>query len=208
MSSIGSFKTRIVNELCENAVKYKEYYVEKEYLLFSPELKNRKYYIISCKKDNFMHLTGLKYHSPSEFYNKCIDFSLKDSDIPDLSREEKGNIRRKIQSLPKMNGLFNFGVIIQEDFVKNDVCCSIASTNLDITLGFCAPNDKNIVKPKTLLKGFKNIKDDAPLSTLILERNVGEELFGKILYGDKEQIYLYSLEEIVTDELKEKVFSR
>ena len=196
-----SFKQRVVNDLIAVANQFRDRFVDKEYLIFSSKMLNRKYYIISTNEDNFMHLTGIRYSSAIDFYNKCIDGTLVESDINIPSNKVRGSVRRKINALPNLINLFNSQVLVEEDFNHNDVFCSLASTNLDITIGFCAPNVNGVVRPKTLLKGYAGFTDDATLAELILERKRGEELFTKILCGDKDIIINNGLSSLVDPKL-------
>ena len=54
-----SFKERIRQEAIKEAKRYKEIYVDYEYLICSEAFVKRKYYIINAEKDNFQHLTGV-----------------------------------------------------------------------------------------------------------------------------------------------------
>ena len=200
MSNV-SFKTRVVNDLIAVAPLFKNIFIDKEYLIFSSKMVNRNYYIISSVPGNFMHLTGIKFRNSVNFYNKCINGTLVETDINIPSNKEKGNIRRKINALPNLVNLFNNEVLVEENFTHNNVHCSLASTDLDITIGFCKPNIDNVVKPMTLMKGYSGFSDDAILAELILERKRGEELFTKILCGDKDIIINNGLASLVDPKL-------
>lgn len=196
-----SFKQRVVNDLIAVATQFRDRFVDKEYLIFSSKMVNRKYYIISTNEDNFMHLTGIRYSSAIDFYNKCIDGTLVESDISITSNKEKGSIRRKINALPNLVNIFNDEVIVEENFSHNNVHCSLASTDLDITIGFCKPNIDNVVRPMTLLKGYNGFSDNSPVAELILERKRGERFFSKILCGDRDIILSNGLASLVAPEL-------
>jgi len=196
-----SFKQRVINDLITVAPQFKSTFIDKEYLIFSSKTVNRNYYIISSVPGNFMHLTGIKFRNSVNFYNKCINGTLVETDINIPSNKEKGNIRRKINALPNLVNLFNNEVLVEENFTHNNVHCSFASTDLDITIGFCKPNIDNVVKPMTLMKGYSGFNDNAPIAELILERKRGEELFTKILCGDKDIIINNGLASLVDPKL-------
>lgn len=54
-----SFKERVRLEIIKAAKKYKEIYVDYEYLICSEAFAKRSYYIVDAEKDNFQHLTGV-----------------------------------------------------------------------------------------------------------------------------------------------------
>ena len=54
-----SFKERIRQEIIKEAKRYKEIYVDYEYLICSEAFVKRNYYIVNAEKDNFQHLTGI-----------------------------------------------------------------------------------------------------------------------------------------------------
>ena len=195
-----SFIQRVINDLITVAPQFKSTFIDKEYLIFSSKMINRKYYIVSTNPDNFMHLTGIKTNSPIDFYNKCINGTLVEGDI-NIPSQEKGNIRRKIIVLPNLINLFSNDVLFEEDFSHNAVHCSFASTDLNVTIGFCKPNENNVARPMTLLKGYSGFNDGAALVELILERKRGEELFTKILCGDKDIIINNGLASLVDPKL-------
>jgi len=196
-----SFKQRVINDLIAVAPLFKSTFIDKEYLIFSSKMVNRNYYIISAVPGNFMHLTGIRLSSPIDFYNKCINGTLLESDINIPSNKEKGSIRRKINALPNLVNIFNNEVLVEENFSHNNVHCSLASTDLNITIGFCKPNVDNVVKPMTLLKGYNGFSDNSPVAELILERKRGERFFSKILCGDKDIILSNGLASLVAPEL-------
>ena len=54
-----SFKKRVCLEIIKAAEKYKEIYLDYEYLICSEAFLKKKYYIVDAQKDNFQHLTGV-----------------------------------------------------------------------------------------------------------------------------------------------------
>lgn len=193
-----SFKKKIINTLKSVAPKFKDYYIDNEYLIFSSKMKERRYYIISSNTDNFMHLTGIKYLSAEGFFDKCVNGDLKESDININNTEEKGNIRRKITVLSNIINLFSKEILIQENYKHNKISCSIASTDFNVTLGFCSPSSRNVVRPKTLLKGCSGFAESAFKPELVLVRKKGEKRFSRILYGNSEIIKFNDLTDLVT----------
>ena len=137
-----SFKERIRQEMIKEAKRYKEVYVDYEYLICSEAFAERDFYIVDAEKDNFQHLTGVHSKiSAHSFFEKCVDGSLSEEDFDFIKkgqneRSVKGTVRRKIKALPDMMGLFGEGLQAEEGFKKNKVICSFAAESSNCTLGF------------------------------------------------------------------------
>lgn len=199
-----SFKERVRLELMAAAIKYKQIYVDYEYLICSEGFVQNSYYIIAGKEDNFQHLTGVHTNlKPKEFYFKCIQGVLSDSDFDfiKIGQDEKmvkGTVRRKMQSLPNMMELFKEGVQTEEGFKKNKVFCSFATADGKCTLGF---SDSQKARPKTLLKG-NELNNPKPVE-LILRKKSGQDLFHEFILGNKDTVLKYreKIENLVSEEL-------
>lgn len=178
-----SFKTRVKETLEECAIDYLTNFVEKKYTIYSSRFTKNTYYTIDAKKDNYLHLTGVKTNlKPEEFFDKCIDGTLKESDFDVGDKSKKGSIRRKITVLKTAVNLFDGTKLIsvQETFIKNKVVCSFATSDGSCTLGFILKENS---KPLTLLKGneldscypleliFETGTDDRPIGKIILNEN-------------------------------------
>ena len=176
-----TFKQRVLKEIIKSAKEYKENLVDYEYLIYSSEFNVKKYYIISAKEDNFLHLTGVITNlKPIEFYNKCIDCTLTEEDFEIGDKIRKGTIRRKIGVLSNATKMFLCKTLqAQENFIKNKVCCSFASTDFNCTLGF---TDNIKVKPKTLLKG-NELKNPIKIE-LIMRKKIDDVDFNETLLNE------------------------
>ncbi len=186
---------------------YYHYFVEYDYLLCSPAFKNRPYYIVSAEKNNYQHLTGVSYASSAEdFFDRCLDGTLTEADISftKCGRSEseiKGSVRRKINALPGIIGIFSGTCSVEEDFSKNRIFCSFATANTTCTLGFTFAAN---TKPMTLLNGNQlNIASSKPL-TLVLRKKRAEAFFTDIVWGDEKALntHLFGSQEILSDHLK------
>lgn len=199
-----SFKERVRLEIIKAAKKYKEIYVDYEYLICSEAFSKRSYYIVDAEKDNFQHLTGVHSQiSAQSFFDKCIDGSLSEDDFDFIKKGQdeksvKGTVRRKMKALPDMMGLFRAGLLAEEDFKKNRVICTFATTDGNCTLGFV---DSGKARPKSLKKG-NELKNPKPIE-LVLRKKVGTELFDEIVIGDKIVLNKYreQIERMVTEKL-------
>ena len=187
MMAEKSFKERVLQEIVKEAKKYKEIYVDYEYLICSEAFVERKYYIVDAEKDNFQHLTGVHSRiSARSFFDKCVDGSLSEEDFDFDGKSVKGTVRRKIKALPDMMGLFREGLQAEEGFKKNKVICSFAAESSNCTLGF---TDSEKARPKSLIWG-NELKKAKPVE-LVLKRRSGAELFDEIVIGSREDIDKY-----------------
>lgn len=201
-----SFKERVRLEMIKAAQKYKEIYVDYEYLICSEAFVKKGYYIVGAEKDNFQHLTGVhSLISAQDFFDKCIDGSLSEDDFDFIKRGQdeksvKGTVRRKIKALPDMMGLFKDGLLAEEDFKKNRVICTFAAADGSCTLGFI---DVGKARPKSLIKG-NELKNPKPIE-LMLRKKVGTEFFDEMVIGDKNDLNKYKeqIEGMIVEDLLE-----
>lgn len=62
------FKTRVKQIAIAESKKYKDLFIDHQYLICSKKFQKRDYYIISGEKDNFLHLVGINtYLSAAAF---------------------------------------------------------------------------------------------------------------------------------------------
>lgn len=177
-----SFKERVKGVLITQAQVYNERFLNKEYLIHSNEFKYNLFYIIAAKKDNFLHLTGVSTNlKANDFFDKCLNGTLIEDDFYIKDSQQKGSVRRKINSLPFAFNLFNDQrILVEENFIKNCISCSFASSDKKCTLGFTHTEK---AKPQTLLKG-NELRN--PISVdVIAVKNEGEELFNIIYVSNK-----------------------
>lgn len=119
-----SFKERVRLEMITAAKKYKELYVDWEYLVCSEAFEKKNYYIVAAEKDNFQHLTGVHSRiNAQNFFDKCIQGTLSEEDFDFIKKGQdeksvKGTVRRKIKVLPDMMELFRDGLQTEESFKK------------------------------------------------------------------------------------------
>lgn len=201
----GSFKERVCQEMIKGAKKYKQVYVDYEYLICSEAFKQRDYYIVDAKEDNFQHLTGVHSQiSPQDFFDRCFQGTLTEDDFDFNKKGQdeksvKGTVRRKIKVLPDMMKLFEDGVQAEESFKKNKVLCSFATADNSCTLGF-SESEKN--RPKSLIRG--NGLSSPKEVELILRKKSGEEFFDEIIVGNENSLHKYKkqIEGMLSDSLK------
>ena len=206
MEEQKSFKDRVKETVINNAMSYKWYYVNYEYLLCSKAFTQNEFYIVSAHEDNYLHLTGLHTSlSAEDFFNKCYAGTLDESDfdfkkIGQNEKEVKGSVRRKINSLSAMMNMFGSCTMIEEDFVKNRIRCSFATANSNVTLGFVVSGK---AKPMTLLKGNELDSSKAKRLELVLRRRKGEDKFSELLVGTEETLneYRECLGELLSNDL-------
>jgi len=200
------FKTRVRNALVSGASLYYSLFVCRDYLVLSDAFVRRPYYIISAEKDNFLHLTGVKTAlSPTIFFEKCLNGSITEDDYDLTSNGQKdkatkGSIRRKIKALPMIGNLLLPGSTVEENFRKNTVYCSFASSDGGCTMGFIAVPK---ARPKTLLIGDELDKTKAAPLKIVLSKTRSESKFSSLDFGSVDDlIEAYgSIEKMLSDEL-------
>lgn len=170
-----SFKERVREEMINAAIQYKQVYVDYEYLICSEAFVEQDFYIVAGREDNFQHLTGVNSTlSPKEFYFKCLQGVLEESDF-DFAKSGQ-----------------------DEKIVKGKVSCSFATADGMCTLGF---SESKKARPKTLLKG-NELNNPKPVE-LILRKKAGTKLFDEIVLGNVETIQKYreKIQQLLSEEL-------
>ena len=94
-------------------------------------------------------------------------------------------------------------LFVQDGFKKNNIVCTVGTTDSICTVGFISSSVRNLPKafPKTLLKG--NELKSAEKVELLLKRKKGNEKFDNILIGNRSIIRenFEELKEIITVDL-------
>lgn len=206
MAEQTSFKSRVKQTIIEESKKYKEIFVDYQYLICSQAFRKKDYYILAAEKDNYLHLVGINTNlSADEFFDKCYDETLTedDFDFKKNGKDEKsikGSVRRKIKSLERIGTLFDDDILIEEDFRKNRIKCAIATTDKMITLGF---SDGKLSRPQTLLKG-NELKTNPLNVDLVLSKKRGESKFNTIVLGNTQIIEKFrdKISDLISEEFK------
>ncbi|MEG2687403.1 MAG: PBECR4 domain-containing protein [Christensenellaceae bacterium] len=182
------FEQRVAETAITEAANYKSIFVDWEYLICAEAFKNRDYYIIAAKEDNYQHLLGVNSKiPPQKFFEKCIEKSLNTEDFnfskKSMSEKDvKGSVRRKIKALPLMMKLLNANMLVEENFLKNNISCSFASSDNSITVGFATAD---VSRPMTLLSKNELDTNKSSCVSLILRRRPGESKFNQIVVGSE-----------------------
>lgn len=201
-----SFKKRVAEVAIEQAKQYEDVFINYEYLICSEAFVKQDYYIIAATSSNYRHLIGVSTSiSAVDFFEKCMDGSLSENDFdftkPGKSeREVKGSVRRKIKSLPFLMSIMREDLVVQEDYIKNGVICSFASTDCNVTVGFV---NEGKSRPKSLLWGDSLDWNKAAYVDLILRKKRNDNLFSEIIIGDGNMLLKYKdrIDAIVDPEL-------
>ena len=191
-----TFKERIAAIAIAQAPKYKSVYIDYEYLICSDIFVLKDYYILTAKGDNYQHLIGVNTPnlSPDDFFNKCLSGNITDSDFdfnkPGKTPESvKGSVRKKIKVLPYFTSMIGKDLVVQENFQKNKVVCSFATTDCNMTVGYIS-NKK--ATPKSLMSGDRIDWGKAGSVDLILRRKSGDCLFSEVIFGDETAFLKYN----------------
>ena len=212
MADQVSFKTRVKDTAISIAPDYYSYYVCRDYLLISDAFKNSPYYIVRAEKDNYLHLVGVSTKlSATAFFDKCLNGTLDESDFEIAAhgqdeKQSKGSIRRKIKSLPLITGLFTASSLVEENFKKNTVLCTFASSDGSCTLGFIATPS---ARPKTLLVGDELDHAKAKNLRIVLSKARDDDKFSTVMAGtDKDLVSVYdSIRDLISEDIDKRVVS-
>lgn len=190
-----SFKQRVCETAITCAQIYKTEFIDYNYLICSKAFTLNPFYIINAHADNFQHLLGVhSFISAKEFFEKSYGGTLTIDDFDFIKPKQdekvvKGFVRRKIKILPNALNIFhNQSIMVEENFVKNRISCSFATSDNICTLGF--ENHKYSV-PKTLLKSNELDTNKAYPVDLILRKSKSNKYFSEIILGNKEDISNY-----------------
>lgn len=189
-----SFKERVRQTVITCSKKYKNNFVDYDYLVCSKAFYKQSYYIISAHEDNYQHLTGVhSLISPQEFFKKCYDGSLSDNDFDFIKKGQseksvKGSVREKIAVLDNTMDLFTYPEIyVEESFHKNRIVCSFATAVNSFTLGFAS---NKYATPKSLLKN-NQLNNSNDKVDLIIRKRKSEEFYSEIIFANTETIKIY-----------------
>ncbi len=162
------------------AILYRDYFVNNDFLLISAAFVNKPIFEVSAKEEHFLHLTGLISHSPAKtFFRKCYEGTIKPDDF--IFKENRSHIS-KLHIIEQINNVFsNPNTLVQENFQRNTISCTIATSEKTFTLGFTRPN---VVVPMTLLKGNKLDMSLAKPILLTLRKDRHTRLYDEIVFGD------------------------
>ncbi len=201
-----AFKQRVAQAAIEYAEKYEDVFLKYEYLLCSEAFAQCEYYLIAAHEENYRHLIGVSTEmSAADFFRKCRTGELEADDFTFVKKGQteaavKGSVRRKILALPDFISMMGMPLLAQENYVKNKVRCSFATTDRRVTVGFTASGKS---RPMTLLRGNELDSSKCYAVDLILRRKAGNPRFDEIVYGDPKMVYRYisKIRPLLTDDL-------
>lgn len=181
------FYERIKDDVVEASLAYESNYVLIDYLIVYGKDSKFSHITIKAERDNYLHLTGIITKlKPKIFFEKCLNNTLLSSDIDvpatkALEKSYKGTLRRKINVLKDFTKGVDSSYVIQENYVKNRVVCSIASTNLNLTIGYI--DTGNCLRPKSLISGDSLDYSKKQSLFLILKKSRSEKLYKNMIFG-------------------------
>ena len=144
----NEFQVKVQESLLISA---KDYFslISKIIILESEEFEAKKRLVLKFTGTNFIHLTGLSTKlSAAEFFCKCLNSSIVFDDYY-IDPKKKSAIKNKLKNLMDLSTIFNNEILVQENFVKNTISCTIATSDNKRTLGFI--DGHYCLYPKTLL---------------------------------------------------------
>ncbi|MFW8053759.1 PBECR4 domain-containing protein [Vagococcus fluvialis] len=178
-----SFEENTIQDIHLAVDYYKQELVDKEYLLISSQIDDKKVFHITGKSNNFLHLTGVKTPlKTNQFYSYALNKKLKPHHIIIPNPSAKGSVRRKRKSLLFLKEFFTSDdLYLEEEFRKNKIYCKLATANQKCTLGFIEQKDKLV--PSTLLKNDELNKENKKLIDLIISKPKGTRYFNTLEKG-------------------------
>lgn len=186
-----SFKTRAKDAAIQNAQVYKNVFLDYEYLICSTAFTDRDFYMIRSYKENYMHLTGINSAlKPKEFYDACINGSLKDEDIL-LTKDKNANknkIKSKMKAISNLNKFFSDNLMVEEHFEHNRVICTFSGSDSFCTIGFI-PSENS--RPMTILYGNKLDPQKSKKADLVLRKSRDSDYFDEIVVGELSSLQTY-----------------
>jgi len=201
-----SFESRVVSQIIEVVKLYKREFIDKEYILISSSMADKKFFHISSKSLNFLHLTGVKtYLKPKQFYSYALSGKLETKYIYIPNKSVKGSVRRKLKSLFFLENFLNSEDLrLEEDLVKNKVFCKLATSNKKCTLGFVQNGE--VFVPNTLLKNDMLDPNKSYPIDIIISKQKGAHFFHEIEKGSISQLKDYKgLVELLNNDLKKNL---
>lgn len=117
-----TFKGRVAECAMKCASIYQEKFVTYSYLVCSEAFEGSHCQEIKAEPSNYLHLIGINTSlSPKDFFQKCIDKELEESDFDFIKRGEsekliKGYVRQKIKALPEMLKMFDKELLAEKKF--------------------------------------------------------------------------------------------
>lgn len=189
------FKKRVCETAIACAQIYKTEFIDYNYLICSKAFSLKSFYIINAHPDNFQHLLGVhSLISAKEFFERSYSGTLTTEDFDFVKPKQdtkvvKGFVRRKIKILPTALKIFhNESILVEENFIKNRISCSFATSDNICTIGF---ENHNYSVPKTLLKSNELDTEKSKPVDLIFRKKKSDRFFTEIILGNKETVESY-----------------
>lgn len=147
-------KNKILNLLAIAATEYKKL-LNKKIILHSKNFLYSNEYVIRFYETNFLHLTGLKtFLTPKDFFFKSLNKTISVDDITDFTEKNKlYTIKNKLDGLKDITLCFSNNLQVQENFKRNSINCTIATSDGNRTIGFIKAGSIN--RPMTFLNKNK-----------------------------------------------------
>ena len=185
-NNIPSFEETTLDMLISGAESYKRHFIDKEFLIFSRQLSCAKYYIVTGKADNYLHLTGVKTTlAKAQFFRKCLNGTLECSEIDcgQSKSQQRSAVRDKRKVLGELEYIIYYpDLLIEEEFSQNKIYSKLCASNQLSTLGFIEGKSGKLL-PNTLLKGNKLRGSQVPVE-VVLSMTKNASKFTKVEQGN------------------------
>ena len=195
----------MVKEIMASAQIYKNEVAGKKFLV----IFEGKYFEVSFKAKNFLHLCGVDtgLRSAIEFYRRAISGKLKATDIS-FSKDHPYELAvKKVDSLKDAIKILWKDVFVVSDIVTKTHFFKFGASNLNVTLCINEDSDKN----GNIMEGdyvpcslrVENISGDKFFDMFSVDyvfiKDTQDKQYSEMIYGDKEQIKEYIKNNAMTD---------
>ena len=154
-------KKSVLSTIIQGAKDYSKL-LGRTFVFKSDSFRFKKEYAIKFHKNNFLHLTGvITKLSPDDFYESAFNGTLTENDFDITSNTNSllsTHVEMKMHNLSDIHLIVDSKVMIEEQYQRGKITCSLASSNGKFTLCFIG---SHLLAPMSLLYGNTLHKGDS-----------------------------------------------
>lgn len=130
-------KNKAIDIICVAAKNYKEYLLDKRFLIVYQESGMTKVTQVEFRSNHFLHLTGVTARiSARQFFEKCVSQKLS---LTDFDLDKAGTTQQKLMVLPFLHELLYHNCMIG-NFINSGICIKadyfVGNTKAILSVGF------------------------------------------------------------------------
>lgn len=185
--------TKDFNLLIKSAYQYDDKLKDNDFLIVFKNKSNIDYIEVKCRKNNFMHLTGVQYVKKSYNKKKVINYNITYANhFYDLIMSNRLNINHCCYKpdgtttikLGILNQVFNFpynaSMIGNYNNAKPQLFTKKLCGGITCCIGFTNGNDSSLYPNTTLKEDIRKISEKTYPIILICKKNKNEEKYNVI----------------------------